>query len=70
MSTLSTRSPLLLPDHWTPEQALAAYEMLNELAASIWDSYQPQLLELIVAEIEQDEASQLDLFDFDDPIPF
>ena len=69
MST-STRSPLLLPDHWTPEQALAVYEMLNELAASIWDSYQPQLLELIVPEIEQDEASQPDLFDFDDPIPF
>ena len=70
MNTQPTRSILPLPDHWTPEQALAVYELLNDLAASIWNSYQPQLLELIVPEIEHDDASQPDLFDFDDPLPF
>ncbi len=70
MSTLSTRFTLHLPDHWSPEQALAVYELLNDLATSIWNAYEPQLLELIIPEIEQNDTSQLDLFDFDDPIPF
>ncbi len=70
MSTLFMRFPLPPPDDWTPEQALAVYELLNDLATSVWNAYEPQLLELIVPEIEQDDASQLDLFDFDDPIPF
>ena len=29
MSTLSSRFTLQLPEHWTPEQALAVYELLT-----------------------------------------
>ncbi|AJY40554.1 hypothetical protein I6G56_25720 [Burkholderia humptydooensis] len=35
----------LLPDDWTPEQALAAYELLDDLLAVIGDFYGIQLHE-------------------------
>ncbi|OXJ22570.1 hypothetical protein CFB82_40145 [Burkholderia sp. HI2714] len=35
----------LLPDDWTPEQALAAYELLDDLLAVIGDFYGTQLHE-------------------------
>jgi hypothetical protein len=70
MSTLSTRFTLPLPDDWTPEQALAVYDLLNDLAESIWNRYELQLLELVAPEIEQHDASQHDLFEFNDELPF
>ncbi len=70
MSMLPPRFTLQLPDHWTPEQALAVYELLNDLAESVWNRYQIPLLELIVPELDEHDASQLELFDLDDQIPF
>ena len=70
MSTLSTRFTLQLPDHWTPEQALAVYEFLTELADALWNRYEIPLIQLLAPELDQNNDSQLDLFDFDDSIPF
>ncbi len=70
MSTLSSRFTLQLPDHWTPEQALAVYEFLTELADALWNRYEIPLLQLLAPELDQNTDSQLDLFDFDDSIPF
>ena len=70
MSTLSTRFTLQLPDHWTPEQALAVYELLNDLAESIWNHYEIDLLALIALELDENNAAQSDLFDCDDQPPF
>ncbi len=70
MSTLSAHFTLPLPDHWTPEQALVVYELLNDLAETIWNRYEIPLIELLTGELELDNTSQLDLFDFNDPIPF
>ena len=70
MSTLSDQFTLHLPDHWTPEQALAVYELLNDLAESIWNRYEIPLIELLTGELDQDNNSQYDPVDFDDPIPF
>jgi len=70
MSTLSAHFTLPLPDHWTPEQALVVYELLNDLAETIWNRYEIPLIELLTCELDQDNTSQYDLFDFDDPIPF
>ncbi len=70
MSTLSAHFTLPLPDHWTPQQALAVYELLNNLAETIWNRYEIPLIELLTCELDQNDASQYDLFDFDDPIPF
>ena len=70
MNTLSEQFTLLLPDYWTPQQALAVYELLNELTEAIWNHYQIPMIELLTADLDLDNTSQLDLFDFNDTIPF
>jgi hypothetical protein len=39
-----------IPVTWTPEQALAVWEMLDELRAKIWSRYSNQLQELMAEE--------------------
>jgi hypothetical protein len=70
MSTLTERFTLRLPDHWTPEQALAVYELLKELADTIWDRYELVLIEQLRGDLDQHDSAQPDLFDFDDPLNF
>ena len=69
-SAYEAMSTLQIPQHWSPEQALAVYDFLNELAQGIWDRYEMQLLELIRPELDERDISQLDLFDPNDNIPF
>ncbi len=66
------RAPFTLeiPDYWTPEQALAVFELLKDLMDSIWNRYELTLIEMLAGELYQDDTSQLDLFDFDDSVPF
>jgi hypothetical protein len=58
-----------IPDYWSPQQALAIYELLGDLQQRIWDRYELQLLELLRPDLEEDD-DQPDLFDPDDEIPF
>jgi len=59
-----------IPDYWSPEQALAIYELLGNLQQRIWDRYELQLLELLGPDLNEGDDNQLDLFEFDDEIPF
>jgi hypothetical protein len=59
-----------LPDDWTPEQALAVFELLNELTDILWSRYQVPIVELLEQDHRTGPDPQLDLFDCDDPIPF
>ena len=70
MSTLSELFTLRLPDYWTPAEALAVYELLNELAEAIWNRYEIPLIELLAPDLDRGNGAQPDLFDFDDPLPF
>jgi hypothetical protein len=70
MSARASRLTLNLPDDWTPEQALAVYELLTELAEIVWNHYEIPLIELLSPELNEDDASQPELFDFDDQLPF
>jgi len=70
MSARDSRVTLALPDDWTPEQALAVYELLTELAEIVWNRYEIPLIELLSPELSEDDASQPELFDFDDQLPF
>ena len=63
-------STLELPDHWTPEQALAVFEMLHELTDTLWGRYNLAIIELLAGELDHGDTSQLDLFDRDDSPPF
>jgi len=38
--------PLLIPDDWTPEQAQAVFEILDDLRERIWEQYARSLQEL------------------------
>ena len=74
MSDINHR--LIIPAHWSPEQATAVYELLSQLADHIWSSYQDHIIEQLgplnerYDYPEETDPRQTDLFDFDDPIPF
>ena len=70
MSTLDELFTLRLPDYWSPAQALAVYEFLNELAEAICNRYEVALIEHLRNDRVYGDTSQPDLFDFDDPLPF
>ena len=68
-----------IPCHWSPEQALAVWELLSQLADLVWAQYEAPLTELLAgpdnpyADDTCPDSNQLDLFDPndpDDPIPF
>lgn len=70
MNTLSSRFTLQLPDYWTPEQALAVFELLKELTEAVWNRYELSLIELLSSEITSREDAQQDLFNIDEPRAF
>jgi hypothetical protein len=46
-SGLQRGIPFIIPDEWSPEQALAVVELLDDLRHIIWERYQLQLFELL-----------------------
>jgi hypothetical protein len=70
MIRLPDRFHLPVPEHWTPEQALAVFALLNEMADVIWRRYESDLLPLVDPTLNADLDPQLDLFSFDDTLPF
>jgi hypothetical protein len=49
--------PFDIPAYWTPEQALAVVELLDELRERIWAHYDVRLLDLIQTEHRQPGGS-------------
>ena len=43
-------SRLQIPQHWSAEQALAVWELLDELTTRVWNRYELPLIELIRAD--------------------
>jgi len=66
----TARTTIELPQHWSPEQALAVWALLDDIAHHIWLRYQLQIIQQWREETETHHCDQLDLFDPDDPIPF
>ncbi|MDZ7754040.1 MAG: hypothetical protein U5S82_20970 [Gammaproteobacteria bacterium] len=50
-----------IPDDWTPEQALAIYDFIDELRDAIWSRYDRQLVELM----QQDRITTFEVDDDD-----
>ena len=61
--------PFTIPEDLSPPVALALFELLQNLTDALWQQYEIDLVELIMADRNQFPASQLTL-DFDDDIPF
>ncbi len=70
MSTRDEPFTVTVPDGWTPEQALAVYDLLHELAEAIWDRYEIPLIDLLAPPCNDKDPAQQELFDFDDPLCF
>ena len=68
MSGLADLITFELPDHWTPEQALAVQEALEAFSEALFAYYGSQMQALIAEEAGCNE--QLALLDPDDPLPF
>jgi len=49
--------PFIIPDYWTPEQALAVVGMLDDLREKIWNHYQIPLYEQLQVERCTDTTS-------------
>ena len=59
-----------LREDWTPEQALAIYDLLCELSEIIWEYYETELNELMLQRVEYDKALLHRSVNPDDNIPF
>jgi len=58
--------PLAIPAYWTPEQAIAVFELVDDLRETIWAIYQTNLQELTR---QQRQSAPVDRID-DDDLPF
>jgi hypothetical protein len=58
--------PFTIPAYWTPEQAQAVLELLDDLRERIAAHYQMKLIELYRE--QQDPSGEFDVFD--DDLPF
>jgi hypothetical protein len=46
----------MIPDDWTPREALAVYEFIDEIRDAIWDRYELELIEIMQAELSTNPA--------------
>ena len=61
----------IIPDDWSPEQAIAVYDFLDEVRERIWDRYQEHIVRQFQINCEKDkDDAQLELFPFNDELPF
>jgi len=58
-----------LPQALPPKTAMALFDFLSGMTDALWQQYEPELVEIIVEELNQDPASQ-QVFDFNDDLPF
>jgi len=56
-----------IPDDWTPEQALAVFELIDELRDTIATKYQLQLMEQLRSERESFDSNNQGDYDHDNP---
>jgi hypothetical protein len=66
-SGLQRGLPLLIDSHWTPEQAQAVFEVLNDLRERIWEHYALPLQELYRQQRMPDETDPHFPIDPDEP---
>lgn len=67
-SGLSTGLAFTVDATWTPEQALAVWELLDDLRDRVWTHYGPVIKNLLYEQHITNDA--LDLDDYDLDLPF
>jgi len=61
--------PISLPEDLPPAVALALFEALQNLTNAVWNLYETDLIELMMAEPNQIPPAQ-QVLDFNDDLPF
>ena len=61
----SARAAMVVPQHWTPEQALAVAECLHTVSQALWAAYGPQMQQAWREQLMPDPAPPE--FDPDEP---
>ena len=46
----------MIPDYWSPREALAVYEFIDELRDEIWNRYELELIKIMQAECSTNPA--------------
>ena len=46
----------MIPDYWSPREALAVYEFIDELRDEIWNRYELELIKIMQAEYSTNPA--------------
>lgn len=69
-NTKAIARALRIAPHWTPEQATAVYEVLDDLLDVIWRSYGPQIQRTLRIECMRDAAGSIYAEIGDDDVPF
>ncbi len=67
--TSPRRRPPTLPDHWTPEQALAAFELIDSVRDELWRLYAADIQRALRCQQQRTDPRQL-LIPFDTDEPF
>jgi hypothetical protein len=60
--------PLAIPTYWTPEEALAVFELVDELRDRIWSIYQIKLQDLMRHQCQPVSVDPIQIDD--DDLPF
>ena len=60
--------PLPIPTYWTPEQAIAVFELIDDLRERIWSFYQFDLQEMARQQREPDPVDPIEIDE--DDLPF
>ena len=51
--------PVEIPTTWTPEQAIAVFDMLTEIRNRIWDQYNVQIQTELQSQLTPDEQQSI-----------
>lgn len=62
--------PITLPTHWSPEQAAAVFEMLDELREHVWARYGLQIQQVLRDERSTAISAAGDIAIDDADVPF
>jgi hypothetical protein len=59
--------PLAIPTYWTPEQAIAVFELVDDLRETIWSIYQTNLQDLTRQQRQSPDIDRIEIDDNDPP---
>ena len=61
-------NPLAIPTYWTPEQAIAVFELVDDLRETIWSIYQTNPQDLTRQQRQSPAVDRIEIDD--DDLPF